>query len=36
MDDYKRSEESGEDLKDLIAGMPHNIAKNQGDHVSKQ
>lgn len=36
MDDYKPSEDSGEDLKDLIAGMPHNIAKNQGDHASKQ
>ena len=27
MDDYKRAEESGEDLKDLIAAMPHNLAR---------
>jgi hypothetical protein len=29
MDDYKRSEESGEDLKDLIASMPHNVARRE-------
>lgn len=28
MDDYKKSEEGSEDLKDLIASMPHNIAKH--------
>ena len=27
MDDYQRSEEPGEDLKDLIASMPHNLAR---------
>lgn len=36
MDDYKRSEESGEDLKDLIAAMPHNVAKQRNEQVSKR
>jgi hypothetical protein len=29
MDDFKRSEESGEDLRDLIAAMPHNVSKRE-------
>jgi hypothetical protein len=35
MDDYKRSEETGEDLKDLIAAMPHNVARRDQQRESK-
>ena len=36
MDDYKRSQESGEeDLKDLIAAMPHNVARRQQEEGKK-
>ena len=35
MDDFKRTEESGEDLKDLIAGMPHNVARRDQDRQGK-
>jgi hypothetical protein len=34
MDDFRKAEDSAEDLSDLIASMPHNVAKRQPDDAN--